>query len=364
MAHERAVLMPGARHASARPCAASSSATEISARLAEVAGRPAPGRRPARTARASRSSASASRSPARRRPSWIHGRPVSSAEARVRLELLVPARRGRLAAALALARTRGRCRAASASAASRGDEAADEQAAVAQDPGAQQLGRELGGGDVGQAVAPPGSACRVRLRERRVVRRVVQQPDAGQVAQPQDPPLGLAGRARRGCARSGAGSRRAAPSVLPSTSKSSASRLPPHASAGTCGSTLRGRAREPRPRSRPPARRRPRPRWRRSSRPSPMRTGPITFAPVPMLTSRSIVGAADVARPQADGHERGDHRARADLDQAVDDDLPVDDVDAGLRPRPGRRSRSARTPSPAGARSAAGPARRAPAAAP
>ena len=54
-----------------------------------------------------------------------------------------------------------------------------------------------------------------------------------------------------------------------------------------------------------------------------------------------------------------DHRARVDLDEAVDHDLAVDDVDARVRRRPGRRSRPARPPSRAGARAAAGTARRA-----
>ena len=38
--------------------------------------------------------------------------------------------------------------------------------------------------------------------------------------------------------------------------------------------------------------------------PAPIRTGPITLAPVPMLTPGSIVAPRDVARAQADRHER------------------------------------------------------------
>ena len=64
--------------------------------------------------------------------------------------------------------------------------------------------------------------------------------------------------------------------------------------------------------------------------PSPMRTGPITFAPVPMLTLRSIVAprTSPARRPIV---TNGAIIAPAcDLDEAVDHDLPVDDVDAGL----------------------------------
>ena len=90
-----------------------------------------------------------------------------------------------------------------------------------------------------------------------------------------------------------------------------------------------GRARAPRPRSRPPGRR---PRTTALApivAPAPMRTGPITLAPVPMFTPLLDRGAADVPGAQADGHERGDHDALVDLDHAVDHDLPVDEVDAG-----------------------------------
>ena len=41
--------------------------------------------------------------------------------------------------------------------------------------------------------------------------------------------------------------------------------------------------------------------------PAPIRTGPITFAPVPMLTSRSIVAPLQLAGAQADRDERRDH---------------------------------------------------------
>ena len=69
------------------------------------------------------------------------------------------------------------------------DEAAHEQAAVAQDPRAQQLRRDLGGGDRGQ--------CARRSERGRVGRGVgrrarSEHPDAGRVAQADEPALALA----------------------------------------------------------------------------------------------------------------------------------------------------------------------------
>ena len=100
------------------------------------------------------------------------------------------------------------------------------------------------------------------------------------------------------------------------------------------------------------------------------------FAPAPIRTRRSPSRrcrcstprldrrAADVAGSQADRHEGPDHGAGMDLDQAVDDDLAVQEVDARDGRRPGRRSRPARSASPACGRAAAAAARPAPAAAP
>ncbi len=48
-----------------------------------------------------------------------------------------------------------------------------------------------------------------------------------------------------------------------------------------------------------------------------------------MLTPALDRRSADVAGAQPDRHERRDHHAGVDLDQAVDDELAVDDVDAG-----------------------------------
>ena len=56
----------------------------------------------------------------------------------------------------------------------------------------------------------------------------------------------------------------------------------------------------------------------------------MILAPVPMLDVALDRGAAEVRGPQTDGDERGDRRAGVDLDGAVDHDLAVDHVDAGV----------------------------------
>ncbi len=113
------------------------------------------------------------------------GAVVDRVEASVGLELLVPPRR---AATVALSERaldavgegqRGVAR----------DEAAHEQAAVAQDARAQQLWIEVGGGDLRQPLRL-GQALGGRPRELRVGRRLVEQADAGLMAEPQHLALG------------------------------------------------------------------------------------------------------------------------------------------------------------------------------
>ena len=109
--------------------------------------------------------------------------------------------------------------------------------------------------------------------------------------------------------------------VSPAASATCAARYRRHQATGR----RRAGARRP---SRPPGRRRPRPRSRRPSRPRRSAPAPITLAPVPMLTSRSIVAprTSPARRPIVTNGR--DHRARVDLDQPVDHDLAVDQVDA------------------------------------
>ena len=227
---------------------------------------------------------------------------VDRAEARVRRELLVPARGGpgvRLGP-LALVegpvdRLRERQRRVAR------HEPAHEQAAVAQDARAQQLGGEVRAAMSGS----PSAAGRRSKRGRGVLgigRRAVEQADAGEVAEASAAGARWPGRGPARLASVRRPISASSSSVVPSNSAAgggSATAAPPrdpcrgrrrrqHARHGTEGVRPRAAPARRRP-SRPAGRRRPRPRSPRRPRPPRSGPAPITLAPVPMLTSRSIV---------------------------------------------------------------------------
>jgi hypothetical protein len=203
------------------------------------------------------------------------------------------------------------------------DQAADQQRAVAKDPGAKQLRGQVRSGDVGQAIALR-QPLEVGRRVAGVRRGLVDQPDPGEVAKAQQlsldvtvaaravrlaqPPdlgeqllgaRGLAVGVGRSVGNRGASVRSPAPKDhrLPAAVAATDRKVPVGSLSPASGLVQPPRA-LPAPEE-PPGRpvtvapggtssttTAPAPTFA----PAPIRTAPITFAPVPMLTSRSIVG--------------------------------------------------------------------------
>jgi hypothetical protein len=123
-------------------------------------------------------------------------RPVGHLERRLRLELLVVALRGRLAAADAIAQGEGAVDQAREAQRPLGiDQAAHEGAAVAEDRGAEEAWGEVGRRELRQRVAL-GQGPEVGRREFRLAAVGREQADSGEVTEAQEAALGVAPRLR------------------------------------------------------------------------------------------------------------------------------------------------------------------------
>ena len=164
VAHEGAVLVPGAADRRARPCAASSCAPRA-ARARRGSPRPAAAARPAR--RVEHPGRERRRVGREHAAALLDPRPLGDLVAAPRARTPRRGRLGRAGPRRAPPNARS-IPAASSSAVVARHEPAHEQAAVAQDPGAQQPGRQVGRRDLGQRRRP---AARPRRARRSPARR-------------------------------------------------------------------------------------------------------------------------------------------------------------------------------------------------